>query len=175
MHLALERPDLVDRLILVSSASDTETRRGLRSSRLVRPLLPVVAAFTVQNQRFRRLSLRSACYDSAFITPEVMEGYIAPTRVKGHLRALGSLMVDRRKDRVIDPAAIEQPTLIIWGAADRWLPVSHGERLRSMLPKSRMVTIENAGHLVLEERPEEAAAEIVRFLQVEENREQSMA
>ena len=165
MHLALEFPERVDRLILASSASDAETRRGLRSSRLVRPLLPVVAAFTVQNQRFRRMSLRSACYDPAFITPEVIEGYMGPTRVRGHLRALGSLMVDRRKDLPLEPSTISQPVLIIWGAADRWLPASHAERLRALIPNSRLTVIENAGHLVLEEQPEEAAHDIIDFLQ----------
>jgi pimeloyl-ACP methyl ester carboxylesterase len=164
MHLALEFPERVDRLILVSSASDSETRRGLRSSRLVRPLLPVVAAFTVQNQRFRRMSLRSACYDPAFVTPEMLEGYMAPTRVRGHLRALGSLMVDRRKDPPLDPSAISRPVLIIWGAADRWLPPPHGERLRALIPNSRMTIIKNAGHLVLEEQPEESASALVDFL-----------
>jgi 2-hydroxymuconate-semialdehyde hydrolase len=164
MHLALEYPERVERLILVSSASDSETRRGLRSSRLVRPLLPVVAAFTVQNQRFRRMSLRSACYDPAFVTPEMIEGYMAPTRVRGHLRALGSLMVDRRKDLPLDPSAISQPVLIIWGAADRWLPAAHGERLRALIPNSRMTVVENAGHLVLEEQPEESAHALVDFL-----------
>jgi pimeloyl-ACP methyl ester carboxylesterase len=165
MHLALEFPERVDRLILASSASDSETRRGLRSSRLVRPLLPVVAAFTVQNQRFRRMSLRSACYDPAFITPEVIEGYMGPTRVRGHLRALGSLMVDRRKDLPLDPSTIKQPVLIIWGAADRWLPASHAGRLRTLIPNSRVRVIENSGHLVLEEQPEEAAHDIIDFLQ----------
>jgi pimeloyl-ACP methyl ester carboxylesterase len=165
MHLALEFPERVDRLILVSSASDSETRRGLRSSRLVRPLLPVVAAFTVQNQRFRRMSLRSACYDPSFVTADMLEGYMAPTRVRGHLRALGSLMVDRRKDPPLDPSAISRPALIIWGAADRWLPPSHGERLRALIPDSRMTIIENAGHLVLEEQPEESARALVDFLQ----------
>ena len=167
MHLALEFPERVERLILVSSASDSETRRGLRSSRLVRPLLPVVAAFTVQNRRFRRMSLRSACYDPAFVTPEILEGYMAPTRVRGHLRALGSLMVDRRKDQPVDLSAISQPTLIMWGAADRWLPASHGERLRALVPNSQMAMIENAGHLVLEEQPEKAAEAVVDFLREE--------
>ena len=167
MHLALESPERVERLILVSSASDSETRRGLRSSRLVRPLLPVVAAFTVQNQRFRRMSLRSACYDPSFVTADMLEGYMAPTRVRGHLRALGSLMVDRRKDVPLDPSAIRQPALILWGDADRWLPASHGERLRALVPNSRMAVIENAGHLVLEERPEDAARAVTAFLQEE--------
>ena len=164
IHLALDCPERVERLILVSSVSDSETRRGLRSSRLVRPLLPVVAVFTVQNQRFRRMSLRSACYDPAFVTPEILEGYMAPTRVRGHLRALGSLMVDRRRDGVVDLTAITQPTLILWGAADRWLPASHGERLRELVPNSQMTVIENAGHLVLEEQPEKSAEAVVDFL-----------
>jgi pimeloyl-ACP methyl ester carboxylesterase len=167
MHLALEFPERVDGLILVSSASDSETRRGLRSSRLVRPLLPIIAAFTVQNQHFRRMSLQSACYDPSFVTAELMEGYMAPTRVKGHLRALGSLMVDRHKDAPLDPSAISQPVLILWGADDRWLPASHGERLRALIPDSKMIVIEKAGHLVLEEQPGEAARAVTVFLQEE--------
>ncbi|MGD0765442.1 MAG: alpha/beta hydrolase [Dehalococcoidia bacterium] len=167
MHLAVMFPERVGRLILVDSASDSETRRGLRSARLARPLLPVVAPFTIQNPRFRRMSLRSGVYDPALITPEVMEGYMTPTRIRGHLRSLGNLMVDRRRDPALDPAAITQPTLIIWGAADRWLPAKHGERLQALIPGSRLVTIEKAGHLVLEEQSEESARVIRDFLREE--------
>jgi pimeloyl-ACP methyl ester carboxylesterase len=167
MHLAVRFPDRVEKLILVDSASDSETRRGVRSARLSRPLLPVVAVFTVQNRRFRRMSLRSGFYDPALITPEIMEGYITPTRIRGHLRSLGNLMVDRRRDPALDPAAITQPTLIIWGAADRWLPATHGRRLQALIPNSRLVVIERAGHLVLEEQPEESARAIRGFLREE--------
>jgi 2-hydroxymuconate-semialdehyde hydrolase len=164
MHLAVGFPERVDRLILVSSATDTETRRGLRSARVVKPLMPFVAAFTVQNSRFRRMSLRSGCYDGSFITPEVLEGYIAPTRVRGHVRALAATMVDRSKDEPLDPSLISQPTLILWGAADRWLPVSHGGRLMALIPNSRLEVVEKAGHLVLEEQAEESARIIADFL-----------
>jgi pimeloyl-ACP methyl ester carboxylesterase len=90
MHLAVMFPERVGRLILVDSASDSETRRGLRSARLARPLLPVVAPFTIQNPRFRRMSLRSGVYDPALITPEVMEGYMTPTRIRGPGPGTGS-------------------------------------------------------------------------------------
>lgn len=164
MRLALGYPERVERLILVSAADDSELRRGLRSARLIRPVLPVVAAFTLQNQRFRRVSLRSACYDPAFVTPELMEGYLAPTRIRGHLRALGSLMVDRRLDAPLDVTAMTQPTLIIWGTADRWMPFVHGERLRSLIRGASLVLVEKAGHLVLEEQPEECSRAIIGFL-----------
>jgi len=164
MRLAVAFPERVERLILVSSASDTETRRGVRGARLLRPFLPVVAAFTLQNRWFREKSLRSGCYDPAYVTPDVMEGYLKPSRVRGHLRSLGNLMVDRRHDPPLDTSVIRQPTLIIWGEADRWLPPTRGQSIHEAIPGSRFVTIERAGHLVLEEQPEESARAISDFL-----------
>jgi pimeloyl-ACP methyl ester carboxylesterase len=167
MHLAVVFPERVRRLVLVSSASDRETRRGIRGARLLRPFLPVVAAFTLRNRWFRRMSLRSACYDPAYVTPEVMEGYLAPTHIRGHLRSLGNLLVDRRNDPPLDPSTIRQPTLIIWGEGDRWLPPSRGRQLQGLIPDSRLLIIERAGHLVPEEQPDEAAHAIIDFLQEE--------
>jgi len=164
MHFAAAYPERVDRLILAASATDEEMRRGLRSSRVVRPLLPVVAVLTLHNKRFRRMSLRSACYDSSIITDELVEQYIAPSHVRGHLRALGSLMVDRGHDVRVDLSAVRAPTLVLWGAGDRWLPPSQGERLRELLPDARLVLVDRAGHLLFEERPEEAAKAITDFL-----------
>jgi pimeloyl-ACP methyl ester carboxylesterase len=165
MHLAAAYPERIERLILVSSAGQNEVGRAVRGARFFRLFLPLVAMLTVQNRRFRSLSLRSAVYDAASLTDEVVEGYIRPTRIRGHLRSLGELMVDRAKDPRIDPSAIHQPTLIIWGKGDRWLPPSNGRRLQQHIPGSRMVVVEKAGHLVPEEQPEETASAIIDFLE----------
>lgn len=165
MHLAAAFPERVERLVLVSSASQGEVGRAVFGARFLRLFLPLVAVLTLQNRRFRSFSLRSAFYDPASLTDEVMEGYIRPTRIKGHLRALGELMVDRAKDPRIDPSAICQPTLIIWGSGDRWLPPSNGRRLQRQIPGARMVVVDRAGHLVPEEQPEETAGAIVGFLE----------
>ncbi len=170
MRLAIAYPERVERLILVSAADDSELRKGLRSARVIRPMLPIVAAFTLQNERFRRMSLRSACYDPAFVTPEVVEGYLSPTHIRGHLRALGSLMVDRRRDAPLDVTSITQPTLILWGTADRWMPSVHGQALQSLIPEASLVLIEKAGHLVLEEQPQESSGAIIDFLKRDEPR-----
>ncbi|MDI6858546.1 MAG: alpha/beta fold hydrolase [Dehalococcoidia bacterium] len=164
MHVATAFPERVERLILVSSASQSEVGRGVFGARFLRLFLPLVAMLTLQNRRFRSLSLRSALYDPASLTDEVMEGYIRPTRIRGHLHALGELMVDRAKDPRIDPSAIRQPTLIIWGSGDRWLPPSNGRRLERQIPDARMVVVDRAGHLVPEEQPEATAEAIIDFL-----------
>jgi pimeloyl-ACP methyl ester carboxylesterase len=165
MHLAGTWPERVERLVLVSSATQSEVSRAVRGARFFRLFLPLVAVLTLQNRRFRSLSMRSAVYDPASLTDELMEGYMRPTRIRGHLRSLGELMVDRAKDPSIDPSAIRQPTLIIWGEGDRWLPSSNGRRLQQQIPGARMVVVEKAGHLVPEEQPEETAEAVIDFLQ----------
>jgi pimeloyl-ACP methyl ester carboxylesterase len=164
MRLAVDFPQKVERLILVDSATYGLVHRAARVSFFLRPLLPLAALFILHNRRSRRTILRSAVHDPAYLTPEVLEGYFRPTRMRGHLTALGRLLVDRRADPPLDPSAVTQPTLILWGEQDRWLPPSQGQRLHEQIRDSRLVLIPRAGHLPLEEQPEESNWAILDFL-----------
>lgn len=56
------------------------------------------------------------------------------------------------------------PTLIVWGRNDKVIPLSIGEKLDQAIPDSRLVIIEQAGHVPQEEKPEETISHIVKFL-----------
>lgn len=64
-------------------------------------------------------------------------------------------------------AQITSPTLILWGREDSWIPVERGEALHRMIPGSTFRVIPDAGHLVIEERPEQLIREIRSFLKKE--------
>ncbi|OGO50335.1 MAG: hypothetical protein A2148_06630 [Chloroflexi bacterium RBG_16_68_14] len=164
MRLALGYPERVSRLVLVGSATDQELRHGLRFGRYLRPFLPLAALFTLHRQSFRRLSLRSAVHDPAHLTPEVLDGYFRPSRMKGHLRALGALAAHRRRDEPLAPERILQPTLLLWGEHDRWLPPSQGEELARRIPNGRLLLVPSAGHLPLEEQPDFCNRALLEFL-----------
>lgn len=61
---------------------------------------------------------------------------------------------------------ITTPTLILWGREDNWIPLERGEALHRLIPGSEIRVIEGAGHLVIEEKPDELVREILEFLQV---------
>ena len=61
-------------------------------------------------------------------------------------------------------ATIDVPCLIVWGAEDAWIPVDRGWRLHEMIPGSRFAVIEEAGHLVQEDRPGELVDVLRPFL-----------
>ncbi|WP_236012300.1 alpha/beta fold hydrolase [Marinobacter mangrovi] len=58
---------------------------------------------------------------------------------------------------------ITTPTLILWGREDRWIPLERGETLRGLIPSSELRVVDDAGHLVIEEKPDQLVQHIVHF------------
>jgi pimeloyl-ACP methyl ester carboxylesterase len=61
-------------------------------------------------------------------------------------------------------ARISKPVLIIWGREDTWIPLERGEALHDMIPGSLFHVIPDAGHLVIEEQPDQLFNNIHLFL-----------
>lgn len=61
-------------------------------------------------------------------------------------------------------AEIRAPTLILWGRQDAILPVGQAVIAGEVLPWARLEIIEDAGHLVMVERPEEFNPLLLEFL-----------
>lgn len=59
---------------------------------------------------------------------------------------------------------VRAPALVVWGANDRVVPLSCGERYVASLRQARLEVIEACGHCVEMERPAELASLIERFV-----------
>ncbi len=57
-----------------------------------------------------------------------------------------------------------KPTLIIWGEKDAQMPIKYAERLHREIPGSALVTVPNAGHLILFDAPNAVARAVVDFV-----------
>lgn len=58
----------------------------------------------------------------------------------------------------------EQPTLIVWGMKDPWLPVLQAEQLKAAMPNAELVTIEEVGHYPQEHWSEKVSDVLIGFL-----------
>ena len=58
---------------------------------------------------------------------------------------------------------IKIPVLILWGEEDQWIPVEQAYTLQKRIPGSKLITVPQAGHLVIEERPKALVEEIRAF------------
>ncbi len=64
----------------------------------------------------------------------------------------------------VSPVELEIPILIIWGEKDRWIPLSVGERLASILPNTELKVYPELGHIPMEESPQKTAGDFAQFL-----------
>jgi haloalkane dehalogenase len=62
-------------------------------------------------------------------------------------------------------AELALPTLIVWGARDRFAGVKMAHRFNDEIPGSELVIFEEAGHFVWEDEPEQATVALLDFLE----------
>lgn len=60
---------------------------------------------------------------------------------------------------------VSAPVLILWGEEDMWIPCKQAYLLQSKIKGSKLVTIPNTGHLVIEENPAALVSEIRSFFE----------
>ena len=72
-----------------------------------------------------------------------------------------------RTQEPLDPTPLKRldvPTLIIWGAKDRWVPVADAFRFQNDIKGAKLEIFENLGHNPMEEDPKATAAAVAAFL-----------
>jgi pimeloyl-ACP methyl ester carboxylesterase len=156
MQLAYQFPDICERLVLVSSGGlGRAVHPALRAAALpgadwVLPLLTPSRLGAPGSQLagvLDRLGVRAARQLS-----EVVRGYASLADAQARAAFLHTIRavidVDGQRvsarDRLYLSAAL--PTMIVWGARDRIIPVRHGERAHTEMPGSRLEVFEEAGH-----------------------------
>jgi len=70
-----------------------------------------------------------------------------------------------RPDRQATLAAFRGPALVLMGAEDRLCPRDRHDLMHALMPQSRLVMVEGAGHLPTLERPMETTAALRRWLE----------
>ena len=98
---------------------------------------------------------------------EVLDSYIepwlGPIGQPAFYRQI-SQMDQRYTDEVQDAyGALRCPCLLLWGAADQWIPIDRGRVLARLIPGCELIEIADCGHLMQEDAPEAIVAAALRF------------
>lgn len=116
-----------------------------------------------------RETLERAFFDSSKIRPVNMARYACQYERPGYRRSLlrSAQQAVPKDSSAFQDRFLEVPveTLIIWSANDTMIPLAHGQRFHSVLPKSSLSVIERCGHLPHEECPERTAMLVAEYLQ----------
>src|SRR5215217_4176270 len=98
---------------------------------------------------------------------DAFEAYLAPWWGEEGRRAFvrQALQFEKRHIGEIEPrlASVEVPVLVVWGEKDGWLDPALALRLRKEIPGSELKLIQEGGHFVQEDAPEEISKVLAGF------------
>lgn len=112
---------------------------------------------------FRR-ALEDVYANDDKISEDLVERYFKLTLRRGNRRALVQRMNSKRESLAPRLKQIQQPTLILWGRQDNWIPPAHALRFHEGLARSKIIIYDEAGHVPMEELPGPSAAHVRQFL-----------
>lgn len=159
---AARRPDRVSQIILIDAAG--ESRNPPWPTRLAR--LPIVGDIGIyfKPQQWVQRKLTEAYADPAMVTPERVKRTAELQRFPGNREAA---LLRARTQEPLDARPLKRltvPTLILWGARDRWVPVADAYRFKDDIKAATIEVFERLGHYPMEEDPVATAAAVAAFL-----------
>ncbi|NGX15005.1 alpha/beta hydrolase [Wenzhouxiangella sp. XN24] len=163
-HLLNERP--FEKIVLIDPVAVSPW-----GSPFFRHVSAHEAAFSGLPDFIHEAVVRSYVQTAAFkpLEEETLQGIISPWTGQQGQAAFYRQMAQadsRYTDEVqLLYPTIATPTLILWGREDSWIPLERGQDLHGMIPDSEFRIIDDAGHLVIEEKPDELVKEILEFIQ----------
>lgn len=161
MEVLAQAPDRVERLALLDTNPRAELPevRARRGPQIARVLAGELAAVLRDDMVPNYLSAGSARPDIVELCMD-MASRLGPEAFVHQSRALRD-----RDDRQAVLAAFRGPALILTGAEDRLCPRDRHELMHALMPQSRLVVIDGAGHLPPLERPTETAVALRTWLE----------
>ncbi|MEM7051014.1 MAG: alpha/beta hydrolase [Acidobacteriota bacterium] len=141
LRIALERPELLDRLVLIAAAGyrdqDWERIKELVTVRDSQDVDPLLRALFVRTPLGLRLARKG--FQRAYGSPEVAS-VLAKLREE-----------DAYGDRELQSLAL--PTAVIWGEHDGIFDFAVAERMAAALPQAHLYRLDDCGHAAHWEKP----------------------
>jgi pimeloyl-ACP methyl ester carboxylesterase len=157
-EVAIQFPQRVDRLILVSAAgitsADLDRRPVLTVGRMATALTHWSAPLDrkiASRAKARHLALAFVARHPSLLKPDfAYEGFFKGTGKPGFNDALLACLEYDFRERLPE---IRVPTLIVWGEQDSIIPVKDAHEFDRLIPDSRLVVMAQTGHISMAERP----------------------
>jgi pimeloyl-ACP methyl ester carboxylesterase len=155
--VALDHPELVNKLILVGAVTNNRPTRYMLMRLFGSPIIgDILSPLLVGSRRLLRMRMKRV-YDrhSWAIDEKRVDARHIPLRTRGAHRAVIRTVRRWDAERVSrDAHTMTRPTLILWGENDREVSIEDGRRIHEQIPNSRLFVFRECGHLPHEEYPE---------------------
>ena len=157
-EVAIQQPERVERLTLVSAAGISTTNVFRMPTRTVGRMASALLTYTAARQK--RLAMRPgtrhmalamvARYPGRLKADLAWEGFMTGAGKSGFEDAFRASLEYDFRHRLTE---IGCPTLIVWGENDSVITVNDAHKFHELIPDSRKLVMKETGHVPMAERP----------------------
>lgn len=177
LNNAVRNPVMVERLVLLTLPAAREellsgrmeslsrgAERLFSTPLLIRPLFQIFRRPGVIRGALRQIYQQGDRVDEGLVRQ-----FIKPTEERGAARTLCYLVRSRTEIQFTPETKklvpqLTVPTLLLWGQADRVIPLAWGEQIAPLNPLLTLQTIPNAGHCAYDDEPPLINQQILTWL-----------
>lgn len=165
---AVRHPGAVDKLVLIDAAGfpmKLPVYIDLFNRRLVQWSAPWLLPESIVKS-----AVRNVYGDARRLDPLTLRRYVDFFHGE-HTREAIAKMVPKLVFDDLDTdvlATLDVPTLVLWGAKDRWIPPAHAAEFAKRIKGAKSVMYPGLGHIPMEEDPERVLTDLHAFLCVSE-------
>ncbi|MDD3919989.1 MAG: alpha/beta hydrolase [Eubacteriales bacterium] len=166
LQFAKKFPEKLGRMVLITPG-DLTPEMPLAVRMIDSPILGGLASRLYSIRTVRKI-IETSLFDLTVLTDDCLENYYATISDSESRKAIQLALHN------YDPEEAEKgmrditvPTLLLWGAEDKWHRPESGENYHAAIPEAQFGIIRNAGHIPQEEKPQRFVESIREFIPYE--------
>jgi pimeloyl-ACP methyl ester carboxylesterase len=161
IDFTLTYPEAVAKLVLIDSAG---LAKQPTIGKLMFPPLDYLATEFLRNPKIRQNISRAAYFDQSFASLDAQTCAALHLQCSDWNKSLISFTKNGGYGSFASQLVqIQQPTLILWGKQDKILGTKDADKFAQAIPNSKLVWIDNCGHVPHLEQPQVTATEILNI------------
>ena len=165
LHWACDHPDAVCCLV-VSNTGFFPDHEWIEIAKTMRtPIQGEALVDSLSREAFATLLEEASSEFDERALDEYWKAFSTAERRRSMLELYRSFDLDELKPYQAKLAALEVPTLILWGQQDEYLPLDYASRFARQIPGSKLVMLQGVRHFLFEDEPERCGQEVIDFLQ----------
>ena len=164
----LSVPDRVSGLVLIdaSGAQVEQKVKPYLGARLAQSWVGQMLLPEITPRFLVKSSLEETVAEPERLTGEQVDRYWELLRFPGNRQAaVDRAKTQREPEKWTEIGNLKMPVLLLWGEQDKVIPLSHARAFEAAIPGSKSIVYSDAGHLPMEETPEQVARDIDAWIE----------
>ena len=169
-RFAIAEPLMVKKLVLIDAGGYPVISKSVPIAFKLAKIPVLNNLLTYITPRFLiRASIEDVYFDKSKISDSLVNRYFDLTLRKGNRKAIVdrlkvSTTLTNGKKTHASIKKIKKPTLIIWGSDDQLIPVENAYKFNNDITNSKLIVMQQTGHVPMEEKPIESLKFVIDFL-----------